>query len=248
MQISKYNASGNDFVIFHTFKKIDRSRLAIKLCDRQKGVGADGLIVLVPHNEFDFEWQFYNSDGSEAAMCGNGTRACAHYAFRNGLAKEDMVFLTGAGVLNSSVRGYVVETMLTDPVKLSEPFEEEGILWYFYNTGVPHLVAFIDDIEDFNLSLATKMRYAHNANVNFCSIKDGVLYTRTYERGVESETLACGTGMAACFYSANQDKKIGDFTKVYPTSKEELEFRLENEKLYFKGKVSKIFDAVIDVV
>jgi len=248
MQISKYNASGNDFVIFHTFQKIDRRELAIKLCDRQKGIGADGLIVLLPHPEFDFEWQFYNSDGSIAAMCGNGTRACAHYAFNNGLAKNDMLFLTGAGAMSSSVQGDVAETMLSNPIKLREPFEDMKMQWYFYDTGVPHLVTFVDDIESFDLELAAKMRYSYNANVNFCSIKNGALHVRTYERGVEAETLACGTGMAACFYSANQNGKLGDFTKVYPTSKEELELRLVDKKLYFKGKVSKIFDTVIDVV
>ncbi len=248
MQISKYNASGNDFVIFHTFNKADRGKLAIKLCDRQEGIGADGLIVLLPHSELDFEWQFYNSDGSDAAMCGNGTRACAHYAYMNGLAKKDMVFMTGAGAMSSSVRDDVVETLLSKPVKLSEPFEEMGMQWYFYDTGVPHLITFVNDLDSFDLELASKMRYVHNANVNFCTIKEDALHVRTYERGVEGETLACGTGMAACFYSANQSGRLGDFTKVYPTSKEELELRLEDEKLYFKGKVSKVFDTVVDAI
>jgi len=247
VKISKYNASGNDFVIFHTFKEIDRSNLALKLCDRQKGVGADGLIVILPNDKYDFKWQFYNNDGSVAAMCGNGTRACAHYAYNNGLAEEKMSFLTGFGVIVSSVEGDIVETMLGDPVKLSEPFEQEGKLWYFYDTGVPHLITFTDDLKSFDLELASKMRYTHNANVNFASIKEDGLHVRTYERGVEAETLACGTGMAACFYSANQNNKLGNFTKVYPTSGEELELRIKNEKLYFKGKVSKIFDTVIDV-
>ena len=248
MQISKYNASGNDFVIFHTFKKIDRSNLAIKLCDRQRGVGADGLIVLLPHDKFDFQWQFYNNDGSEAAMCGNGTRACAHHAFSNNLADKKMVFLTGAGALSSSVEGDIVETMLTDPIKLSEPFEEYDRLWYFYDTGVPHLVTFSDDTKSFDVGLCAKMRYKYNANVNFCSLEDGALHVRTYERGVEAETLACGTGMAACFYSANQYQMIGNSSKVYPTSKEELKLRFEGEKLYFKGRVSKIFDTVVELV
>ncbi len=248
MQISKYNASGNDFVIFHAFKEIDRSELAVRLCDRQKGIGADGLIVLLPHDEYDFKWQFYNSDGSVAEMCGNGTRACAHYAYTNGLADEKMDFLTLSGVITSSVDGNIVETVLSDPKKMSEPFEEEGHLWYFYDTGVPHLVTFIDDLDRFDLKLASKMRYARNANVNFASIKKNTLHVRTYERGVEGETLACGTGMAASFYSANQSGKLGDFVEVYPASQERLELRLEHGRLYFKGKVSKVFDTIVDVV
>ncbi len=248
MQVSKYNASGNDFVIFHTFKEIDRSELAKRLCDRQNVVGADGLIVLLPHEKYDFKWQFYNNDGSEAEMCGNGTRACAHYAFENNLAKKDMSFLTAAGVIKSSVDGDIVETMLMDPKKLSDSFNEEGYEWYFYDTGVPHLVTFVDNLENFDLKIASKMRFSHNANVNFALIKKDGLHVRTYERGVEAETLACGTGMAACFYAANQNKMFGDSTKVYPTSKEELELRISRERLYFKGKVSRVFDTVIDAV
>lgn len=246
MQISKYNASGNDFVIFHTFKEIDRSDLAKKLCDRQNGVGADGLIVLLPHEKYDFKWQFYNNDGSVAHMCGNGTRACAHYAFQNGLAQEKMSFLTLAGVITSTVTDSVVETLLSKTEKLSDPFEEEGLLWYFYDTGVPHLLTFIDNLDKFDLTLASKMRFKYNANVNFANIKDEALHVRTYERGVEAETLACGTGMAACFYAAWQKKLLRDSSKVYPTSGEELELRIEGKKLYFKGKVSKVFDTVVD--
>ncbi len=247
MQISKYNASGNDFVIFHTFKEINRSELAKKLCHRQSGVGADGLIVLVPHDKYDFKWQFYNSDGSEATMCGNGTRACAHYAFSNGLAGKKMKFLTGFGVISSSVEQNIVETVLGDPIKLSECFEEEGRVWYFYDTGVPHLVTFVKNVSEFDFVLASKLRHKYNANVNFASIKEDGLHVRTFERGVEAETLACGTGMAACFFSAFKEGKVSNSIKVYPTSGEELELRIEDEKLYFKGKVSKVFDTSISI-
>ena len=98
MFVAKYSANGNDFVIFHTFDKRDRTELAKELCNRQNGVGADGLIVLIPHAKYDFEWEFYNSDGSLAAMCGNGSRAAAHYAYINDIAPKKMSFLTGAGL------------------------------------------------------------------------------------------------------------------------------------------------------
>lgn len=242
MQIAKYNASGNDFVIFHTFKEEDRSALAKVLCDRQQGIGADGLIVLLPHDTYDFQWQFYNNDGSVASMCGNGTRACAHYAFSNGLSQTTMRFLTGAGVIHSHVDGDTVETQLSDPRKVCEAFEENGFVWYFYDTGVPHLVTFVDDISLFDKTLARQMRYAHNANVNFVRVHENILHVRTYERGVEDETLACGTGMAASFYAAYLLGKVGSYTKVYPTSGEELSLRIENEKLFFKGSVQKVFE------
>ncbi len=243
MTVSKYSASGNDFVIFHTLKKENRSTLAKKLCDRQNGVGADGLIVILPHEEFDFEWQFYNADGSEASMCGNGSRAAAHYAYQNNLASKKMKFLTGAGVIEAEVDGYVVETQLT-PYKFIGEYEDFGKKFKIYDTGVPHIVIF-EDIQNFDKDLARKLRQKYNANVNWVDKKEDKLYVRTYERGVEDETLACGTGMCACFLVARDLNRAGESIKVYPKSGEELEIRLQNETLYFKGKVKNTFDAFI---
>lgn len=242
MQVAKYNASGNDFVIFHTFKEEDRSALAKQLCDRQKGIGADGLIVLLPHETYDFKWQFYNNDGSMASMCGNGTRACAHYALTQGLASASMCFLTDAGLIHSSVEDDVVETELTSVKTLSVAFEEHGLKWYFYDTGVPHLVTFVEDVQAFDKTIARQMRYKHNANVNYVCLRNEALHVRTYERGVEDETLACGTGMAASFYAAYNQKMVGKSAKIYPTSGEELFLRIENQKLFFKGHVQKVFE------
>ena len=247
MTYTKYSASGNDFVIFHTFKKVDRSELARKLCHRQEGVGADGLIVLLPHDVYDFEWQFYNADGSEAAMCGNGSRASAHYAYSKGLANSKMRFLTGAGVISCKVEGDIVETELTKPELIKDYFIEEGYEWILIDTGVPHLVALVDDIKVFDKELARKMRQKYNANVNCAKFEDGVLKVRTYERGVEDETLACGTGMCASFLSAKNKNFIDFYSKVYPTSGEELEVKFENNTLFFKGKVNKTFEAIVGV-
>lgn len=243
MQIAKYNASGNDFVIFHTFTEVDRSALAKKLCDRQKGIGADGLIVLLPHDIHDFKWQFYNSDGSTASMCGNGTRACAHYAFTHGLASASMDFLTGAGVIHSCVEGMSVETELTSAYECAKPFEKKGHMWYFYNTGVPHLVTFVKEDVPFDLELAREMRHQFNANINYVRVTKEGLHVRTYERGVEAETLACGTGMAASFYVANLLGLVNACVNVYPTSGEELQLRIVEGKLFFKGCVQHVFSA-----
>ena len=134
MTYTKYSASGNDFVIFHTFEKKDYSSLAKRLCNRTEGIGADGLIVLIPHAQHDFEWLFYNSDGSNAAMCGNGTRACAHYAYSNGLAPQQMNFMTEAGKIYSEVDNDIVETQLTAPAVLKNPFFEDGFEWWLVDT------------------------------------------------------------------------------------------------------------------
>ncbi len=245
MQVSKYNASGNDFVIFHTFLEKDYSALAKKLCHRQEGIGADGLIVLVPSSEADFKWLFYNSDGSHAAMCGNGTRACTHYAFVNGLANSDMKFVTDAGLISSSVDGDIVESELTEVKKLADKFTDMGKEWHFYDTGVPHLVCVVSSLDEYDKELASKMRYKYNANVNFVLFDGVALHVRTYERGVEDETGACGTGMAACFYALYTQGVIAQSIKVYPISKEELSLRVVDERLFFKGKVSKVFETNI---
>ena len=244
MQIAKYSANGNDFVIFHTFHKKDRSELARELCDRFNGIGADGLIVIIPHHDFSFEWQFYNADGSEAAMCGNGSRAVAHYAHQEGLAPATMKFLTGAGVISATVEGNIVESELTQPNIIKELVEEEGREWFFVDTGVPHLVTIMDDYNEFDKAIAARMRHRHNANVNYVQEKDGVLYVRTYERGVEDETLACGTGMAACFVYMNRLGLVGERASVYPTSKEELILSRHGEMIHLKGSVDNVFNVI----
>jgi len=247
MKVAKYSANGNDFIIFNSGKKIDRANLAERLCDRHDGVGADGLIVIVPNEKYDFEWQFYNNDGSEADMCGNGSRACAHYAHKNGLADKNMKFLTKAGAIEANVfENNIVEVKLTKPKVVSEKFDENGYEWHFFDTGVPHVVAVVDCLEKFDINIAKKMREKYNANVNFVVIQKDILYVRTYERGVEAETQACGTGMAACFCVANKiDNKLTN-VKVFPKNREEVFFRFENGDIYFKGKVKHTFTAEIE--
>lgn len=249
MTYTKYSASGNDFVIFHTFIEKDFSQKAIELCDRTEGIGADGLVALVPSDKADFKWLFYNSDGSVAAMCGNATRAVAHYAFNNGLANNHMNFLTGAGLIESKVEGSIVETQMTEPVIIKEPFEQDGLTWYLIDTGVPHLVTLVDDLDKYDHDLSAKMRYEHNANVNFAKVEETsegkILKVRTYERGVEGETLACGTGMVACFLRANDLNLLDSKAFVYPKSGEELTISKINGKLYFKGAVKQVFTSTI---
>jgi diaminopimelate epimerase len=242
MMIAKYSANGNDFVLFHTFEKRDRSQLAKELCNRQSGIGADGLIVLVPHPTYDFEWQFYNADGSSAEMCGNGSRACAHYAVRYELAPNNMTFLTLAGEIKAHVDGLMVQSDLTPPLILNRTIEHGGKRFWLIDTGVPHLVTFDADIDNFDIFEARELRHLYNANVNIAEVQeDGTIRVRTYERGVEDETLACGTGMAACFYRANQEGWVGENTKVYPTSGDTLYLGLVEGTITFKGEVTPTF-------
>ena len=241
MNVAKYSANGNDFVIFHTFLKKDRSALAKEICDRQNGVGADGLIVLVPHDKYDFEWEFYNSDGSTAEMCGNGSRACAHYAFSNALAPAKMKFMTLAGVIGAEVDGALVKSELTPPKILDKEIKEGGKSWWKIDTGVPHLITFDADIENFDIEEARELRYKYNANVNIAAIRENGLHVRTYERGVENETLACGTGMASAFYRAYQEGRVKEETKVFPKSGDTLFLGIKDDTITFAGEVKAVF-------
>ena len=241
MKVAKYSASGNDFVIFHSDEKIDRASLAKEICHRQDGVGADGLIVIVPHEKYDFEWQFYNSDGSTAEMCGNGSRACAHYAYTYNLASKNMSFLTEAGVINAEVDFNMVLSELTPPKILEKNIEFGENNWWKLDTGVPHMVSFTKNIEEFDILEARELRYKYNANVNIAYVDRKNLRVRTYERGVEDETLACGTGMAACYYRALLEKKVSDSIEVYPKSGEILYLGMNERTITFKGKVKNTF-------
>ena len=247
MEIAKYSASGNDFVLFSSESKEDRGELAKELCHRQEGIGADGLIVVLPHETLDFEWQFYNADGSHADMCGNGSRACAHFAFTHALAKEKMSFLTGAGVINAEVKestpkSGMVMSELTPPEILDKNIEFNGKSWWLLNTGVPHLVCIQESVNSFDLDEARELRFKYNANVNICCIVGENLQVRTYERGVEDETLACGTGMAACFYRALQEGAVSESIEVYPTSGETLYLGVNERSITFEGRVVNTFN------
>ena len=244
MTVTKYSANGNDFIIFIAQEHADRSELAQKLCHRQNGVGADGMVVVLPHKKYDFEWEFYNSDGSEADMCGNASRAVAHFAHEKGISKEGKAeFLTGAGVIRATINGLYVVSDMVEPDIRRDDIEENGETWWLIDSGVPHLVAVRENIEHFDLAEARRLREKYDANVNICRLDGDTLYVRTYERGVEDETLACGTGMVACFIRLHQEGKVPDQIKVHPKSGDELYVSYENGVYRFGGKVTKTFIA-----
>ncbi|MBU1667245.1 diaminopimelate epimerase [bacterium] len=244
MTVTKYSANGNDFVMIIKKKKKDRSKLAQRLCHRQNGVGADGLVVLIPHPEYDFEWEFYNADGSTATMCGNASRAVAHFAMQKGISQDGIAeFLTGAGVIRARVNGLYVVSDMTKPIILSQEIQEDDENWWFVDTGVPHLVAIRENIDEFDIEQARRLRNKYNCNVNICKIVENTLYVRTYERGVEDETLACGTGMVASFVRAYGENLVNENVKIFPRSGDELYISLEDDVYRFGGKVTQTFVA-----
>ncbi|MEY4505149.1 MAG: hypothetical protein RL154_1446 [Pseudomonadota bacterium] len=242
MILTKLCASGNDFLIFHTFKRADYSELAKSLCDRKYGIGADGLIALIPHSELDFEWLFYNADGSVADMCGNGARAAALFAYTQNLANKKQQFLTGAGIISAEVfEDNQSEVILTTPKQLDIDCEN----YLKIDTGVPHLTQEVDNLDEFDIIKARELRHKYNANINCYKIVDNEIHIRTYERGVEDETLACGTGMAAAVYSIilKSQTKQQEFI-VRPKSGEKLIITYKNSIISLKGLV-KIIGTII---
>ena len=244
MTVTKYSGNGNDFIIFIAQEKADRSELAKKLCHRQNGIGADGMVVVLPHAKYDFEWEFYNADGSVADMCGNASRCVAHFAHEKGISKDGKAeFLTGAGVIHATINGMYVVSDMVEPKILDTQIEEYGETWWLINSGVPHLVAVRDNIDTFDIEQARILRHEYNANVNICKLEGNTLYVRTYERGVEDETLACGTGMVACYIRLHKEGKVEGQIKVHPKSGDELYVSFENGVYRFGGQVTKTFVA-----
>ena len=247
MNIAKYCASGNDFLIFHSFVQKDRSELAKKLCDRNYGIGADGLIVLLPSLRYDFKWEFYNSDGSRANMCANGARAAVLYAYEYGLTlKREMNFLSGAGKIEAQVLNKNrVKILLGQYRILRDDIEEFSKEWWLIDTGVKHLVSFVDDISYFNKDEAKILRQKYNSNVNIAKIEKGKIFVRTYEKGVEGETLACGTGMAASFVAAYLQNKISHSSTAVPKSRKELKLEIFKNALFLEGEAFFVFEVFV---
>ena len=207
----KMSGAGNDFILIDNRHPVivpeAMSALAAAVCRRKFSVGADGLILIEPSEQADFRWQFFNADGSTAEMCGNGARCAARFAFMQGIAPKKMRFETLAGIIEAEISGSEVAVKMTEPVNLhlhqtievnNAPLELHSI-----NTGVPHAVFFVDDIEETDVCGLGRAIRQHQAfapagtNVNFVQQRGSAFKVRTYERGVEDETLACGTGAAA---------------------------------------------------
>jgi diaminopimelate epimerase len=213
LQFSKMNGAGNDFVMLDNRNlslKLSKDEIA-KLCDRHRGVGADGLLAVEPAtNGSDWKMRYYNADGGEAEMCGNGARCFARYVNKlHGDKLTGVKFETLAGVIGAEFDRDQVRINMSAPhsLKLNQSLnvDDTTLTVHSVNTGVPHAVVFVDDLDKVDVRrLGAGLRY-HEAfapkgtNANFAKVLGaGSIAIRTYERGVEDETLACGTGMVAC--------------------------------------------------
>ncbi len=236
----KMSGSGNDFMIIDNREKVvdinHLNEFIAKICRRKMSVGADGFIMIDTSDRADFGWHFYNSDGGRAEMCGNGARCAARFAFLNGIAAKKMSFETDAGILIAQIIDDRVKIKMPDPAELRLDYQlevEAGPLTISsINTGVPHVVILTEDVEGIDVVERGREIRSHPAfapagtNVNFISLKqDNTIIMRTYERGVEDETLACGTGaIAGALVTASKFKtespirictRSGEFLTIY---------------------------------
>lgn len=267
---SKYSGCGNDFIIIDNRKKVfdEGNRTEIKrLCHRRLGIGADGVILLEKSTTADFRMRIFNADGSEAEMCGNGVRCLVKFIRELGLNDQQYSVETISQMVEASLDGDLVS------VKMPQPFDiqyfttisinETPLTVHYLNTGVPHVVIFVRDIEDDSLmKIASSVRHhpsfsPKGANVNFVAVSKGngtisdhTIYVRTYERGVEGETLACGTGAAASAIAAAHVHGLQCPITVSPKSKDLLHITFTGshhspENLILSGPAVKICDGFL---
>lgn len=209
---TKYQATGNDFILIDArdpdlrrkIQSFTRADIA-KICDRRFGVGGDGLLLLLSHPEYDFEMRNFNSDGGECTMCGNGGRSLVKFARQLGINKDHYRFIAADGIHEAKIEGNLVHLKMKDVAPgIPTP---HGIT---FQTGSPHLVCKVKDL--MNIDVVHEGRKIRNSpqfmpagiNVNFVEEVDGDLFIRTYERGVEDETLSCGTGVIAAALAFNK--------------------------------------------
>ena len=253
---NKYQGTGNDFIIIDNRNEIinpDDSALINKLCDRRFGIGADGLILISASDKYDFEMRYYNSDGFESTMCGNGGRCSSAFAIKEKIAGNNLTFKAIDGVHKAVSESGIIRLQMND---VNDPQLIKGN--YFINTGSPHCVKFQKDINKIDVNTEGKIirlseDYAPaGTNVNFVEIIDNGIYVRTYERGVEEETLSCGTGVTASAIASVLSGQI-DTIPVRVKAKGgnlSVSLRIDQENItdiWLSGPATFVFEGMIEV-
>ena len=257
---SKYQGTQNDFVIIDNRSgniKLSESQIEF-ICDRRKGIGADGLMLLGTKAGYDFSMTYYNANGKEGSMCGNGGRCLTQYAFDQGIKKDTYSFIAIDGPHESKIdaEGWVHLKMID--VKLVEKNIEGDVTFYVLNTGSPHYIEFVDSVNSVDIvGLGQMIRYnerfkAEGINVNFVQQEEGQLFVRTYERGVENETFSCGTGVTASALIAGIEK-LGEQKIHIETLGGKLAVSFNNrgdnifDNIYLMGPGTFVFNGSLDI-
>ena len=259
----KLSGAGNDFVIINNLSQVVDStdsefmNFVTKVCQRRMSVGADGVLLVEPNEDVDFRMRYFNADGGEVETCGNGARCISKFAYLNGIVSKQMRFLTNVGIYEAEIVGNNVKVGMSDPtdIRINVPLRlEEGVHDVgFANSGVPHVVFFVDDLETTDVfDLGQQTRYHDDfkpagTNANFINIhSQELIEIRTYERGVENETLACGTGSIASVIVSASLGKVKSPVSVKTASGVilKIHFDLENDaakNVYLEGDARVIF-------
>ncbi len=257
LHFHKYHGAGNDFIMIDN--RADNIALTAgeveALCNRHTGIGADGLLLLGDSLEYDFTMTYFNSDGSPATMCGNGARCIVMFAHHLAIGESSKLFIAADGVHKAEVNvldqnGGSVQLQMVPIAKIEEI--EEGL--FLLNSGVEHLVCFVDNIEAIDVANeGAALRYDSRfsalggANVNFVSLEGESLAVRTYEKGVEAETLACGTGAVASAVAAHYSGLISEQSVSVVALGGELivNFNSNYSDVSLVGSATKVFSGVI---
>jgi len=255
INFNKYHGTGNDFILVDNRTGdffLNKEQIA-KLCHRRYGIGADGFMLLLSSNEYDFEMKYYNADGKEGSMCGNGGRCISAFAFDQGIIKDTTTFKAIDGVHKAIIKPPNGDTCFVDinlnDVRIIQKIADKK---YVLDTGSPHYVEFIEDLNAMDTKQAGKrIRWdkqfqPEGLNVNFVQKRRSSLQVRTYERGVEDITLSCGTGGTASAIAASAEMEDGKYSWNINTLGGDLSvsFVKENNQfsnIWLKGPAKKIF-------
>jgi diaminopimelate epimerase len=266
LRFTKMNGAGNDFVLIDNRAgnvHLNRDQIAT-LCNRHRGIGADGILLLEkPSNRTDFRMRYFNADGGEAEMCGNGARCFARFANKVAGAQDKISFETLAGVISAQLNGNLVTLQMTEPTDLrlnvKLPVGGRNRTVDFVNSGVPHVVIPVSRIDDVDVRREGALIRYHEmfspkgANVNFIEKRaDWKIAVRTYERGVEDETLACGTGVVASAIIFAASENINGPVGVLVRGGDELQVGFEKTEMQFRnvtltGPADFIFEGTIEI-
>ena len=263
IKFTKMSGSGNDFVIIDNripvIDDMKKADFVKRVCDRKMSVGADGVIFVENSDKADIKWDFYNEDGSSAEMCGNGGRCVARYAAEMGITSHELTLETVAGIIGAKVNGVNVRVKLTSPENLRQDLVAElnGLQYKIdsLNTGVPHAVIYTDDVANVNVKeVGNGIRFHEvfapsGTNVNFVEkVGEHDLKIRTYERGVEDETLACGTGTVASALVSSYKNLVKPPVKVETRGGEilKVDFDPSNESdVFLEGLTRIAFEGIL---
>jgi len=265
ISFSKLHGNGNDFILIDEFNgpvvpDNEKSNFSLKVCDRHFGVGGDGVLFLSKPDpsgsSADLKMRIFNSDGSEAEMCGNGIRCLIKYAVDAQYIDKNSLFVeTLAGCIkayyNFEGQDLVVKVKLSAPKFIFSNREFDGLLLSLVNTGVPHAVIFVDDVKSVDLKkIAPKIRYSteispDGCNVNFAQlVGKNKITIRTYERGVEDETLSCGTGAVAVALVAKNLGIVDEEVEIINLGGR-LKISMYGDLVYLEGYAFRVFDGFL---